>query len=51
MQRTTDVVIVGSGVCGALVAARLATRGVSVRILEAGPRISRPTALAQFELR
>ena len=48
MQRTTDVVIVGSGVCGALVAARLATRGVSVRILEAGPRVSRPTALAQF---
>jgi choline dehydrogenase-like flavoprotein len=48
MQRNTDVVIVGSGVCGALVAARLATRGVSVRILEAGPRISRPTALTQF---
>ena len=38
MQRTTDVVIVGSGVCGALVAARLAARGVRVRILEAGPR-------------
>ena len=48
MQRITDVVIVGSGVCGALVAARLATRGVSVRILEAGPRVSRPAALAQF---
>ncbi len=48
MQRTADVVIVGSGVCGALVAARLATRGVRVLILEAGPRVSRPAALTQY---
>ena len=48
MQRTADVVIVGSGVCGALVAARLATRGVKVLILEAGPRVSRPAALTQY---
>jgi choline dehydrogenase-like flavoprotein len=41
-------VIVGSGVCGALVAARLASRGVKVRVLEAGPRIARPSALAQY---
>ena len=48
MQRITDVAIVGSGVAGALVAARLATRGVTVRILEAGPRVSRPAALQQY---
>ena len=48
MQRSADVVIVGSGVCGALVAARLAARGIKVRILEAGSRVSRPAALAQY---
>ena len=48
MQRSADVVIVGSGVCGALVAARLAARGVKVLILEAGSRVSRPAALAQY---
>jgi choline dehydrogenase-like flavoprotein len=48
MQHNADVVIVGSGVCGALVAARLAARGVKVLMLEAGPRISRATALAQY---
>ena len=34
--------------CGALVAARLAARGVKVLILEAGPRVSRPAALEQY---
>jgi glucose dehydrogenase len=48
MQQTPDVVIVGSGVCGALVAARLAMRGVKVLILEAGPRISRAAALVEY---
>ena len=48
MQRAADVVLVGSGVCGALVAARLATRGLKVLVLEAGPRITRPAALAQY---
>jgi choline dehydrogenase-like flavoprotein len=43
-----DVVIVGSGVCGSLVAARLASTGVKVLILEAGPRVTRPDALAQY---
>jgi NAD(P)-binding Rossmann-like domain len=48
MQVSADVVIVGSGVCGALVAAHLATRGIKVLVLEAGPRIARPAALAQY---
>ncbi|GBR55852.1 GMC family oxidoreductase [Gluconobacter sphaericus] len=36
-----DVVIVGSGVCGALIGAQLAKAGKSVLILEAGPRVKR----------
>jgi choline dehydrogenase-like flavoprotein len=47
-QRAADVVIVGSGVCGAMVAARLAGKGVKVLILEAGPRVKRPEALAMY---
>ena len=44
-----DVVIVGSGVAGALLAARLAAAGVKVAILEAGARVDgarRPSATA-----
>ena len=43
-----DVVIVGSGVAGALLAERLARAGVRVAILEAGPRIDRQEALARY---
>ena len=41
MGHTTraDVVIVGSGVAGSLVAARLAKAGVKVLMLEAGPLV------------
>ena len=46
---TADVVIVGSGVAGALTAARLTKAGVKVLILEAGPRVDRRQALVQFE--
>ena len=42
---TTDVVVVGSGVAGALVATWLARRGVKVVIIEAGPRVDRGKAL------
>ena len=47
-QRAADVVIVGSGVAGSLVAARLARSGLKVLILEAGPRVRRAEALAQY---
>ena len=43
-----DVVIVGSGVAGALLAERLARVGVRVAILEAGPRIDRGEALRRY---
>ena len=43
-----DVVIVGSGIAGALVAERLAKAGVQVTIIEAGPRVDRGTAVVQY---
>ena len=43
-----DVVIVGAGVAGALLAKRLAEAGVRVAVLEAGPRIDRAAALRQY---
>ena len=48
MTRTADVVIVGSGVAGSLVATRLAKAGLKVLILEAGPRVLRAAAFAQY---
>ena len=48
MPWSADVVIVGSGVAGSLAATRLARAGVSVVILEAGPRITRNAALARY---
>lgn len=41
MRVASDVVIIGSGVAGALAACRLAEQGATVTILEAGPRIRR----------
>ena len=38
---SADIVIVGSGVAGALIAHRLATAGASVLMLEAGPEVPR----------
>ena len=43
-----DVVIVGSGVAGAITGYTLARAGVSVLILEAGPRVDRGRAVQQF---
>ncbi|MCE7990290.1 MAG: GMC family oxidoreductase [Caldilinea sp. CFX5] len=43
-----QVVIVGAGVAGMLVAYRLAQAGVQVVVLEAGPPISRVEALANY---
>ena len=44
-----DVCIVGSGVAGALVAAKLSKRGHDVVILEAGPRFDRSENLQRME--
>lgn len=43
-----DVVIVGSGVVGALIADQLAAAGRSVLVLEAGPRLSRATVVENW---
>jgi glucose dehydrogenase len=43
-----DVIIVGSGISGALLAARLAGAGVKVAILEAGARVDRAQATQRF---
>ena len=43
-----DVVIVGSGVAGALLAARLAAAGVKVAILEAGAKVDRGDATQRY---
>ena len=43
-----DVIVVGAGISGALVADRLAASGVKVLILEAGPRVSCEQAVVQF---
>src|SRR5207248_10366016 len=45
---SADVVIVGSGVAGALTGFSLARTGARVLILEAGPRVDRGKALASF---
>lgn len=45
---TADVVIVGSGVAGAITGYALARAGVKVLILEAGPRVDRAKAVVAF---
>jgi glucose dehydrogenase len=43
-----DVAIVGAGISGALIAAKLAASGVKVIVLEAGPRVQRGDAVLKF---
>lgn len=43
-----DVIVVGSGVAGAILAARIAEAGLKVAILEAGPRVDRAEAVQRF---
>ena len=45
---SAEIVVIGSGICGALTALRLARRGASVLMLEAGPRVTRAQLLARF---
>jgi choline dehydrogenase-like flavoprotein len=47
--KTTDAVIVGAGACGALVAAKLAARGLSVTVVEAGKRFDPAVDLKNSE--
>ncbi len=48
MDIRTDVLIIGSGVAGALLACELARKGASVVIMEAGPRVDRAAAVQRF---
>ncbi len=48
MDISTDVLIIGSGVAGALLACELARKGASVVIMEAGPRVDRAEAVKRF---
>ena len=45
---TADVIIVGSGISGAIMAARLAADGVKVAILEAGSKVDRWDAVETY---
>src|SRR5690554_7166374 len=45
---SADFVVIGSGICGALAAYKLAKAGASVIMLEAGPRVTRAQLLANF---
>src|SRR5688500_7589982 len=49
LPESADVLIVGAGACGALVAQRLAARGFSVVVLEAGKRFSPAVDLLNSE--
>ncbi|MBP8186653.1 MAG: GMC family oxidoreductase [Comamonas sp.] len=45
---SADYVIIGSGIIGAMLAAKLAKTGASVLMLEAGPNIPRGEIVARF---
>jgi choline dehydrogenase-like flavoprotein len=45
---SADVIVVGSGIAGALLAAKLAASGVKVAILEAGAKVDRSDATQRF---
>ncbi len=47
-KKDADVVIIGSGVMGGLIATQMAKAGKSVIIVEAGPRVSRQEIVERF---
>lgn len=47
-ELSAEYVVIGSGICGALLARRLALLGASVLMLEAGPRVTRGELVARF---
>src|SRR5438874_13723369 len=47
--QSADVVVVGAGACGSLVARELAAHGLSVVVLEAGKRLDRARDLPNTE--
>jgi glucose dehydrogenase len=49
LAEESDVLIVGSGVAGALIAWSLARAGARVTVVEAGPEVDRGAALARLE--
>jgi choline dehydrogenase-like flavoprotein len=49
LAEQSDVLIVGSGVAGALIAWSLARAGARVTVVEAGPEVDRGVALARLE--
>jgi choline dehydrogenase-like flavoprotein len=49
MDLHADVLVIGSGIAGALVAYRIAGKGAKVIIMEAGPQVDRATAVSRFQ--
>jgi choline dehydrogenase-like flavoprotein len=47
---STDVIVVGSGIAGALVATELARHGVKVVMIEAGPRVDRGESVLKQQM-
>jgi choline dehydrogenase-like flavoprotein len=49
MDFHSDVLVIGSGVAGALIACRAARKGAKVIILEAGPEVDRAASVRRFQ--
>jgi glucose dehydrogenase len=49
MDLRADVLIIGSGVAGALLACKVAKKGARVVVMEAGPRVDRAEAVQRFQ--